>query len=543
MCSPSLLFEISSSEAYPNDSKFAPRVAKLLIRKVAIDTPGLLACTSRGVVPHLSRDNVIRTKGIRWIHVPFETFLEHKPPVPTLQPQHGQSPKINSFLRFPEDEYVLSMSLRDHADRREMPANTNVYVTANCIRGVKKVTPSDWRSYMISCNPDIIFSLSDIPFTTPPYSQKRLTKSIERSALWLAHMLHSEPDSTSIPSNVFVQMVGGASAPARSTFAESLLEVLHGKEADAIQPRKCLDEGVAGYVFDMVPLRLAIEGVQGLSPNHSTIVSLIQASLLVLPPNKPRLVTSARGPHEMLLLIREVGIDLFDTYWAQRAANIGVALDFSFPAPIVTGKRDLGHNLYDTKYTRDFTSMMGNHDKDSPGICLCAACSPYSTPSPEIIRHSSMDEPDKHRDSSDSPNPPYTKAFLHHLLHTHEMSAHSLLVMHNITVMDAFFAGIRGLISHNNASIFEAEIRRFFDTYMEDIDDMSRMETSVFERAEKAWGEVELLRGKGRIARETERVKAESAAAANEVLKKEIEEKGAEGAVNVPLASDGEVMM
>ncbi|KAJ3863530.1 hypothetical protein EV359DRAFT_82297 [Lentinula novae-zelandiae] len=105
------------------------------------------------------------------------------------------------------------------------------------------------------------------------------------------------------------------------------------------------------------------------------------------------------------------------------------------------------------------------------------------------------------------------------------MSAHSLLAMHNITVMDAFFAGIRGLISHNNASIFEAEIRRFFDTYMEDIDDMSRMETSVFERAEKAWGEVELLRGKGRIARETERVKAESAAAANEVLKKEMEEK------------------
>ncbi|GAW02036.1 glycoside hydrolase family 47 protein [Lentinula edodes] len=484
-----------------------------------------------------------RTKGIRWIHVPFETFLEHKPPVPTLQPQQGQSPKINSFLRFPEDEYVLSMSLRDPTDRREMPANTNVYVTANCIRGVKKVTPSDWRSYMISCNPDIIFSLSDIPFTTPPYSQKRLTKSIERSALWLAHMLHSGPDSTSTPSNVFVQMVGGASAPARTTFAESLVEVLHGKEADAIQPRKCLDEGVAGYVFDMVPLRLAIEGVQGLSPNHSTIVSLIQASLLVLPPNKPRLVTSARGPHEMLLLIREVGIDLFDTYWAQRAANIGVALDFSFPAPIVTGKRDLGHNLYDTKYTRDFTSMMGNHDKDSAGICLCAACSPYSTPSPEIIRHSSMDEPDKHRDSSDSPNPPYTKAFLHHLLHTHEMSAHSLLAMHNITVMDAFFAGIRGLISHNSASIFEAEIRRFFETYMEDTDDMSRMEPKVFERAEKAWGEVELLRGKGRIARETERVKAESAVAANEVLKKEMEEKGAEGAVNVPLASNGEVMM
>ncbi|KAJ3897538.1 hypothetical protein F5879DRAFT_813828 [Lentinula edodes] len=111
-------------------------------------------------------------------------------------------------------------------------------------------------------------------------------------------MLHFETDSTSNPSNDLVRMVGGSSVPARSTFAESLVE------ADAIQPRKCLAERAAGYVFHMMPLRLAIERVQSLSPNYSTIVSLIQASVFVLPPNKTRLVTSARGPHEMLLLIR-----------------------------------------------------------------------------------------------------------------------------------------------------------------------------------------------------------------------------------------------
>jgi queuine tRNA-ribosyltransferase len=40
----------------------------------------------------------------------------------------------------------------------------------------------DWRSYVLTMQPDIAFALSDTPFTAAPHSQKRLTKSIERSA-------------------------------------------------------------------------------------------------------------------------------------------------------------------------------------------------------------------------------------------------------------------------------------------------------------------------------------------------------------------------
>ncbi|KAG2021374.1 hypothetical protein CC2G_006619 [Coprinopsis cinerea AmutBmut pab1-1] len=41
-------------------------------------------------------------------------------------------------------------------------------------------------------------------------------------------------------------------------------------------------------------------------------------------------------------------------------------------------------------------------------------------------------------------NPPHTRAYIHHLLHTHEMSAHALLVSHNLAVVEAFLRGIRG---------------------------------------------------------------------------------------------------
>ncbi|KAE9408300.1 tRNA-guanine transglycosylase [Gymnopus androsaceus JB14] len=506
------MFSLTST--IDSSSIFSPRTAELLLRtgKPKISTPGILTCTSRGIVPHLSNDNVKRTRAIRWVHVSFESFLEHSPPIPTLlQPQHGDKPRLNSFLGLDENDYLLSMSLRDPSDGREMPANTNTYVTANCIRGVRRVTPHDWQEYVRSLKPDIAFSLSDIPFTPPSYSQKRITKSIERSALWLQGLLGALSASSPM---LFVQMAGGASIPARKAFSDSLLEVVHGKDADAIHPMKSLDEGVAGYVFDLVPLRLA------LAPDES-ICTLLQASLRPLPRTKPRLVTSACGPHEMLRLIRDVGVDLFDTQWAQRAADVGVALDFGFPVAIAGGQQqlhDLGYNLYDDKYRRDFTSL---------GIgCTCPSCSPYSIPADEIIRHSSIDAPST---TLAGAHQPYTKAYLHHLLHTHEMSAHTLLVMHNMTVMERFFEGVRDVIGGAGGSKddFVMHVSKFIETYAEDDSESnSNPEGNVLAAARKAWREVELLRGKGRLSREAEKTNQ-----ANEMLVKEMDEKGAEGGV------------
>lgn len=41
---------------------------------VKLSTPGMVCWTSRGVVPHLSRDHVLATDAIKWVHVPFETL-------------------------------------------------------------------------------------------------------------------------------------------------------------------------------------------------------------------------------------------------------------------------------------------------------------------------------------------------------------------------------------------------------------------------------------------------------------------------------------
>ncbi len=338
-------------------------------------------------------------------------------------------------------------------------------------------------------------------------------------------------------------MAGGACIPARHAFSTSLLEPLSGPEADAIKPFQTLDEGVTGYTFDLKPLRQALEAAERkeigknmagvLSPNNTNgtedsylpvhtanITPLMQTSLAKLPREKLRLVNSTEGPHEILKYITEVGVDVFDAGWAQRAASNGVGLDFEFPVrrgrAEGRSEREIGHDLYDPKYAMDFGTIADtfrsaynatnkDQERDTRPVCLCAACSPR-TPQDQIyhgVDTLEFTHSDRTYERTRQPPPPYTRAYIHHLLHTHEMSAHALLAMHNLAVLDRFFEGVRGVIDSLSAeeSIetdlrWSEEVNSFLNTYDET--------WAVFERARKSWREVDLARGKGRLAREKE---------------------------------------
>jgi queuine tRNA-ribosyltransferase len=380
-------------------------------------------------------------------------------------------------------------------------------------------------------------ALSDIPFMSGSYSQKRMTKSIERSASWLANILrplpgrHVSAGAASHLPNVLVHMAGGTTPVARQAFSRSLLEPLFDKEAEAIKPLNHLDQGVAGYAFDLAPLHKSLSPALPHTPAKNglvatidlfstppapsiikQVVSLIRTSLEPLPATKPRVVHSAGSPHEILALIRDIGIDLFDAHWAQRAANVGVALDFVFPAPTTTGAtdaapREIGHNFYDKRYSHDFSPFADTlrscsaEPNDERPPCTCMACAP-SRPS-EPLKLSKLDEaPPLYAPV------PYTRAYVHHLLHTHEMAAHTFLTLHNLAVLDTFFAGVRRVLSEQ-PEVFTQEITRFENFFDGKL--------GVVAEARKAWTEVSLARGKGRLAREKEKMKQDTLGTAVEL--------------------------
>ncbi|EPQ50316.1 tRNA-guanine transglycosylase [Gloeophyllum trabeum ATCC 11539] len=430
-----------------------------------VKTPGFVTATSRGVVSHLTQRLCEQTEAVRWIHATFESL------------------------------YVATRPF-----------------------------PASWRSYSQACDPDIVFALTDTPFTPPPFSQKRSVKSVERSLAWLSDLLRSDTSEYTHPTNVFVQMAGGVEHDARAAFADGLTSRLYDKEADMVRPLQTLDEGVAGYSFDLAPLRATLSGdrltgrLYDKIPAHlvpevlhpwdltqytGDLADLVRTSLSALPEQKPRLVNSCTGPHEILQLIQSAGVDLFDAAWAQRAADIGIALDFQFPVPQqyrdhvaasgdddAAGENDgarqagipIGYNLYNFQYAHDFRPLT---DHPFPS----AARSPVAPST--VILHSSIDS----GEVGESPSP-FSRAYIHHLLHTHEMSAHALLLTHNLSVLDAFFNGVRELLGSPGVcdQVIGDEIAIFSRVY-----DAS---SSLFNVSAKCWAEVELARGKGRLARE-----------------------------------------
>ncbi|KAI0083805.1 tRNA-guanine(15) transglycosylase-like protein [Irpex rosettiformis] len=516
-----LNFTIQTAEPL---SQFTPRLGRLSLHRHEgppaqdILTPALITTTSRGIVPHLSRDNVVATSPIAWTQVHFETFLEQTPPVLAL---HKGSHPLHTFLGYEPEKHILALSLRDPHDGQEMPPNTKEYVTCRCVRGVRRVSPASWRSLVLACKPDVVTALADTPFTPLPHSQKRITKSLERSTAWLADLL--KPSQETVPTEhpaVLVQMAGGNEVRARKAFAEGLVERLYGKDQELVSPLQTLDEGIAGYVFDLVPLQLSLAPVAAARVEETVSSSaherLLKASLAPLPITKPRIVHSARSPHTLLRLIQDIGIDLFDAHFAQRAADIGIALDFTFPAPYSTqteeqhlallprkreNRTDLGHNLFAATYAHDHSCLaacfagaasfpsISQLSSEFP-VCLCGACSPRSYPS--WIQHSALDTLPTDVGTFQKP---FTRSYIHHLLHTHEMSSHTLLAMHNLTVMEAFLAGVRGVLSKvDGAKLFTEEVTRFHEVYDEHM--------VVFEEAKVEWASVERARGKGRLQRE-----------------------------------------
>ncbi|GJE86974.1 Queuine tRNA-ribosyltransferase subunit [Phanerochaete sordida] len=498
---------------------FGPRLGVLSLQRedgssLQIKTPGLITTTSRGVVPHLSRDHTSLTEAVRWVQLPFESFLERNPPIPTLQ---GGPHALHKFLGYKTHQHLLSLTVRDPSDGREMPANGKDHIAAMTIRGVRKITPTQWKEYMRACRPDVVAALSDVPFTQPPYSQKRITKSLERSTAWLADLLSSQSDLNHEPFNVLVHLVGSHDARARQAFSEGLVEPLYGKDAELIAPFKTLDEGVAGYILELEHLRASLVGAD--SPDiHDAVSQLCKASLAPLSFGKLRVIHTTSSPHDILQLVQDVGVDLFDAPWAHQAADLGIALDFRFPVsppPLVVGqacsspmrrdggKLDIGHNLFDTAYAHDHSrfastfidaataSQLPDAHEARDFVCKCLACSPVT--SEECLVHSSVDS--FRNTNGESMNLPYTRAYVHHLLHTHEMSSHALLATHNLSVVDRLLADIRKMLSEPGGEArYREEAKKFYEAYDRQL--------SVFDEARAQWAKVERERGKGRLRRE-----------------------------------------
>ena len=283
--------------------------------------------------------------------------------------------------------------------------------------------------------PDAFVALSDEAPSWDGVAIKKTQAATKRSEAWLASCAEK---SDGIP--MFAAIQGGCDVNERRAAAESA--AARGDE-------------VAGYSIGSLSAGEAAGDAR---------MALLKAAIAPLPPNKPRHVTGLGTPLEIIACV-EAGVDLIDASFCHMCTQQGYALKFLTAPPqggrsgLVDGekkrKRGASGDDEDDEKTRkkDEDGAKGGGDDDDnmeerivtggdafkinlwalsyrhdkrpvlPG-CDCFTC----------VNHS--------------------RAYIHHLLQCHEMTASVLLDIHNIHHYCNFFGAMRGAIREGNFQAF-----------------------------------------------------------------------------------------
>ncbi|KAG0036824.1 Queuine tRNA-ribosyltransferase subunit qtrtd1 [Podila clonocystis] len=427
-------------------------------QKRVIETPGCLMYTAKGSVPHLTPDNV-RLQDFGGVNVSMEHLLQNHHPAGLKNWDFD----LAKFLHL--EEFILLCQLRDTSTFTKLAPTTDRFVTLTTFQGIRQFTLQDYFEVVRAYRPDIVVAFTDNiaetfrdPSTVLP-GKKRVQRSVDRSLKWLDQTLRvraggegeqdeaekkanknesrkeqrkkarfqqttesSEVESGS-GSNATTPASTRAATPSDATTAAQTKEEsprswadvavfaqVHGSDLVSERVRSAQETAkrdVDGFVLDVSGL------VESKSMTKNAVLNCIKVSTDHLPKDKPRLVYGIQTPEDALKAIT-MGVDLFDTSYPFHLTEDGKASLYYFKRPAIAGSTtttSIGEkrwiNLWDDEHGDKFVPLLDG--------CECYAC--------KGSRH--------------------TRAYINHLLKTHEMLATVLLMSHNMHQYSKFFASVR----------------------------------------------------------------------------------------------------
>lgn len=179
------------------------------------------------------------------------------------------------------------------------------------------------------------------------------------------------------------------------------------------------EDVIGGYFIDGIHRN----GSEAANINTSSLKSIVTHTISLLPAEKLKVMLGAYKPHVALELI-SFGIDLLDTSYANivTASNRALVFDFS----LADSKNVFPElDIMDVKLKDDFSPLVAG--------CPCLACKKHS------------------------------RAYIHHLLNTHELLGPMLLSIHNIHHYKLFFESIRSSIANDRLSELLKQVRDQYD--------------------------------------------------------------------------------
>ncbi|KAG0216188.1 Queuine tRNA-ribosyltransferase subunit qtrtd1 [Mortierella sp. NVP41] len=449
--------------------------------KRTIDTPGCLMYSQKGAVPHLTPDN-LRQQDFGGVNVSLEQILQTDQPGsfskwPATSPMpmfDGSRFTLAEYLRL--QDLIIFCDLRDYSSAattihqpgvKKLASNTDYHAVLSTPKGIRQLTLEDYLKTVRHYRPDIVVALADTIAETTTPNEKRVRRSVERSIKWLDQILLERrgEDGTVDDRRLEEEKKRRRERKEKKRNAKATAtqqdqereqdkaqgEIKQEEEADIyIEPIPTepwtdvglfasvggahseesriwsaevtgKKEGVDGYVIDTLSLS-AME--------KEAKLKHVQTSLDHLPAGKPKFLYGIHAPEDVLEAV-VMGIDLFDTSYPFQLTEDGKASLYYY------GPRPAGQDKSNSETLRSINLWDDEHgDKFVPILdgCGCYAC-----------------KDNKH-----------TRAYINHLLKTHEMLATVLLMGHNMYQYSKFFVLVRESIQDGTLQEKSAAFRATF---------------------------------------------------------------------------------
>ncbi|TQS39279.1 hypothetical protein Golomagni_00197 [Golovinomyces magnicellulatus] len=275
-----------------------PRVGQLISQGKLIPTPNILHLTSRGVIPHITPDVLLKSNmEVEGVHMAMEDSVIERAYLPTATSLPDIS--LHSFTATSSKTIILLT-----------PRRTSAVSTphGNSNSGFKPISNHEYIQFIRANRPNIAVTMADIPHGLKP-GTKRLAKMSKRTQGWLSEVLHEKSADLA----VFAPIL-----PINSFDQNDYLEFLSDEVAEEIS-------GLAFYDSDLI----------------LDIPATTRFSML------PRLTLD--NPSSPFSILKQVslGIDIFTIPFIEFATDLGIALTFRFPLP-VSQERDFAGTKNDT---------------------------------------------------------------------------------------------------------------------------------------------------------------------------------------------------
>lgn len=426
---------------------------------LVLETPLLLLYTKGGSVPHLTYEVLqMVTKEQHILHIPISTVAQCYEAVSALKKG------IADFIGL--KEYLTFNSIHDPAVVTPHGFSEMDTISIWPRNGRKQLDPDKYMDIIEAFQPDIYQVLCDGDTNTTS-SKRRVQKSIDRSIIFFERCIKRHEKSEVLKNSAVLGVVeGGYSVGGREMSAKYLA-----------------NSSVFGYVID---------GLHNNGPDveHLTfgdVKPVLEETLKHLPNEKFRLLHGCWNP-EAVLNMAELGIDAFDSSYAYIVTERGGALIFqnavtnldicNAPADTLNGEEPaVGRNTKPKTsiYAQSFQppekkrqnsddqqdTLLADDDKSvttntkGPASDLPEGTKPQSSRLNKKYEISLADE--KYADDftpisrscSCLTCQKHTRAYVHHLLNTHELLGPVLLTIHNLHHYMEFFKSIREALKSN----------------------------------------------------------------------------------------------